>query len=428
MYLRGSKWSLNRRRRRSNPFFITVLVILIAVFFYIDRVVVPTTSPLFLPTLTPTRHPESYLVDAENFYATGKLPQAMEAYQKAIQANPNNPSIFITLARLQVLTGNYKEALSNAENALLINANNPMAHAVRGWALGFMTPPDFLQAEGSIKESLRMDPNSALTHAYYAEVLGMQHELKQGALDTLERAIQESRIARDLDPNLFEVRRVRGYIYTLTSEYQEAADEYKAAIAINENIPNLHVSLGLCHEALEDYTEAINSYQRAYTLNPTNPFPSYRMSRTYAKVGEWTLAVQHAETALKLDPANAGMNGNLGSMYYKKGQYDRAIQYLRLAIRGGNTPDGLEVEGIPLDNSLRTLEFYNRYGLALARMNECNDAVQVAQLLIQGIPNDPDTVYNAQEMIRICQENLLATPTSLPDLLLTPQVTNTPTP
>jgi hypothetical protein len=41
------------------------------------------------------------------------------------------------LARTLVFAGKYKEAQTSAEDALLLNPGNSMAHAVRAWALVF---------------------------------------------------------------------------------------------------------------------------------------------------------------------------------------------------------------------------------------------------------------------------------------------------
>ena len=84
----------------------------------------------------------------------------------AIQTIPAN---YVALARLQVFAGQYAEAITNSQNALLKNPENPMAHAVQGWALGFQEK--YGEAERSIKKALDLDPNNALAHAYYAEIL-----------------------------------------------------------------------------------------------------------------------------------------------------------------------------------------------------------------------------------------------------------------
>ena len=100
------------------------------------------------------------------------------------------------------------------------------------------------------------------------------------------------------------------------------------------------------------------------------------------------------------------MYGNLGSMLYRNQQYSEAIIALRMAIRGGTTEDGTIVKGLPLDYTMRVMEFYYTYGLALARPNQCGEAVQIAQTILQTVMDDETSVYNAQEMINICQANL----------------------
>ena len=73
MYLKGSKWSYNKRRRRSNPLTLIILVLLIGAAAYINFVIVPTTSPLFVPSPTPTRSAESFTADAQTFGKRGKI-------------------------------------------------------------------------------------------------------------------------------------------------------------------------------------------------------------------------------------------------------------------------------------------------------------------------------------------------------------------
>jgi tetratricopeptide (TPR) repeat protein len=224
MYLRGSKWRYNRRRRHGSPFRIMFLVMLVAGALYVNQVVVPATPPMFVPTPTLTRAPESYTTEAENFYAEGKILQAIGAYKEAVQANPT-PSNFIALARLQIYNNEFEEAATNAENALLLNSNNSMAHAVRGWAYAFLG--NYLQAEAAINRALEIDPNNAIAYAYMAETQALKEQAGQGDLTTQDKAIAASRQAIELGPNLFETRRARGLVLEITGNYEEAVPSSK---------------------------------------------------------------------------------------------------------------------------------------------------------------------------------------------------------
>ena len=102
-------------------------------------------------------------------------------------------------------------------------------------------------------------------------------------------------------------------------------------------------------------------------------------------------------------------------MYFRNLQYNQAIESLELAVRGGVAAGGVEVEGLPLSYSMTVMEFYSRYGLALARVNRCGEAVQVAQALLQTVPDDPTAVYNAEIIIETCQEFQEHPPTPIPE-------------
>jgi tetratricopeptide (TPR) repeat protein len=410
MYLRGSKWSMTRRHRRANPWFITFLIIAIGSFAYINLVIVPQTPPLFMPTSTATINPQSFTNDAASLEASGKTAKAMDAYQQAIQADPKNINNYLALAKLQINSGKYVEAQRNAENATLLNRSNALAQAILGWALAMQG--DYLQAEAALNNALSLDPNNALAHAYYAEMLAMEVEQGKGQLGTLDKAAEESRKAVALDDTIVETHMARGKVLEMTSNYQEAADQYVAALAINNNIASLHLSLGVIYYVnMDNYVQAVEEFTKAYALNPGDPMPNFYISRVYTKTGNYAKAAQYAEQALKDNPSDAMLQGNLGSMYYKTNDYENSILHLRLAIRGGTTTDGLVVQGIPLSNDARVMEFYARYGLALARVNQCAEAQQVAQAVTQILKDDETAVYNANEMIRICKENITGTST-----------------
>jgi len=408
MYLRGSKWSMNRRRKRPNWFRIILLLILIGIGVYLDRFIIPTTNSPFVATPTPTRDPEAYVTEARTFFDDGKLSQSIEAYIQAIQSRPDDPTLFVELARVQVYAGQYADAQTSAEDALLLNPNNSMAHVMRAWALDFQQ--DYLAAEAAIGRALELDPNNATAHAIYVEILVDSYLGGTGAFEGLEKAADESKIALDLAPDSLESHRARGYILEATGNYEEAIREFEAAIAINPNISDLHLSIGRNYRILGVYDKAIEEFTRANALNPGDPIPDLLISRTYATVGEYAKAVQYAETAVRDDPTNPNLHGNLGVMYYRNFQWSDAVEELKLAVSGGATENNEPIEPIPLVNDALISEYYFTYALVLARLNRCGEALQIAQQIQARVPQDEIAVANAQETNNICQTNLLVTP------------------
>jgi len=390
---------MNRRRRRPNYFGWAILILVVLFGYYFDQVYITQIDNPFEPTPTPTRSPESFVTEAQALFEEGKLLPAIDAYQQAINSSPQDSSLYVSIARVQVFAGLYEEAQTNAENALLLNPNNGLAHGVHAWALDFQQGRNG-EALASIEEALRLDPNNALIHAYYVDVL-----ISQG-FDSYAKAADESRVALALNPDIVETHRARALILEATGNYEEAIAEYQAAISINPNLSTLYLGLGLNYRILQVYDEAITAFTQANALNPTDPLPDLYISRTLATTGQFPQAVQYAEEAVNNRPDDASLRGNLGVMYYRNFLWPEAIQQLGYTIYGGLTEDGVEIEGIALVNDPLVAEYYFTYGLALARTNQCGEALPVAQMLQSRVPSDENAVFAADEIIRICSESL----------------------
>ena len=397
---------MNRRRRRANPFRLVVLVLLVGAALYVNQVVVPATPPLFIPTPTPTRSPDSFISEALSFAAEGKYRQAVEAYRKAIQADPRNINTYIEAARLQVFSGDYDGAVENAENALLLNPNHSLAMAVRGWALGLRG--DYQLALASLNNAIEKDPGNALAYAYLAEVLARQQLDGKGDLTTVEKATNASRKALELNPNLMEAYRARGLVLEMTGNNAEAVAAFQQAVSMNDNLADLHLALGRNYKAQDDYVNAIDQFNRAIALSPEDPEPYVETALTYLRTGEYAKAVQYAQQAVQLKPDDPLLYGYLGTIYFRQQDYANAVKPLRLATRGGLTDEGVQVQGLPLDST--TMYMYARFGISLAYTAQCGEALQISQALIQAFPADETNLGNANEIISICSAQAGATP------------------
>ncbi len=415
---------MQKRRKPINWFRIGVLVMLVSIAVYFNQVIVPTIPPPFVPTGTPTRNPESLVTEGDELYRDGKLQAAIDAYSQAVRARPDDASIYITLSRVQVFAGQFDQAQVSAENALLLNPNSSMAHAVRGWAL--LAQGDFLQAEASLRRALELDPNNALAHAYYAELLADQYINGTGALDAIDRAAESSRIAVSLAPGAIESHLARGYVLEVTGNYDEAIRELEAANAINNNIADIHLALGRNYRALGVNDKAVESLTRANALNPSDPIPDLIISRIYAGIGEYAKAEQYAEQAIQDVPTDAALRGNYGVMLYRNFKWPEAVTQLAYAVQGGTLEDGTQIDPLPLVvNSPRVAEYYFTYGLVLVRLQRCGEALPVFQQILATIPGDEISVFNANEGIRLCAESASATATPAA-VTETPEVTSTP--
>ena len=126
------------------------------------------------------------------------------------------------------------------------------------------------------------------------------------------------------------------------------------------------------------------------------------MGQIYITTGEFGKAVQSMRQAVSDDPSNPYRHGNLGMAYYRNQQPLEALQAFTLAIRGGTTSEGVVVQGLPLEYGIVSV-YYQMYGLLLARVDRCPEALPLSQALIASVPEDEDALFNAQEMVAICE-------------------------
>jgi tetratricopeptide (TPR) repeat protein len=113
--------------------------------------------------------------------------------------------------------------------------------------------------------------------------------LNKGDLEDFDQAAAESRRAKDLDANLLEVHRARGLVLVNSGieNLDQAIQELKAAIAINDKIADLHLNLGFAYRVAGENDLAVDELLAAYALNPTNSNIPTEIAFAYANEGQF---------------------------------------------------------------------------------------------------------------------------------------------
>jgi len=412
---------MRQKKPRVNWFLILLLVVLILIVSYLDRFIIPTVESPLIPTSTPTRQSISYVTEAEQLAADGKFIQAIDAYTEAIRLDPTNVALYIAIARAQVFAGRYDDALIYSSDALLLSPNNSAAFAVRAWAL--TRKGDLEEADRVIQEAIQIEPGNGIAHAYYAILLGNMYEQNRGPyVDPIQVAIDESNTAMALAPDKLEVRWARGYILSITGNYELAIQQYLAAIEINPNISQLHLELGVAYRQISNIDLAVQEYTLANTYNPSDPMPDLYISRAWALVGEWAKAVQSAEDAVMDAPTDPYMRGNWAYMLYENFEWPAADEQYMLTIFGGQTEDGQTIPALPISGDPWVSRYFYTYALLLSDLGRCSEVLSLTQVILAALPSDEFAVYNSEYAIAACEN----APTAVPSRTPTPGITPTP--
>jgi len=429
MQIKGRRWNMRQPKRRSSPLKYIAMLGVIAFLVYVNVTVEPLSPTLFVASPTPTISPEMFIAEAEQLASEGKFSLAIQAYNKAVVSDPQNSTNYLSLAKLNIFSGNYEKAIENASNAVLLNPTSSMGEALKGFAQGMLG--DYLDAEASLNRAIELDPANASAYGYFSIILSQKIILGAEVLGDLDRSIEASRKAESIAPDSLESRWARGVVLEITANYEDAVVELERAVEINPNIAELHIALGRNYRFLGRNDLAVEEFTKANSLNPSDPYPETLISRTYANIGEFARAIQYAEQAVADRRNDPYLYGNLGVMYKQNYEYSQSVLMLKLAVRGGLSPEGVEVKGLPLAYG-RVVEYYYNYGIALMELGYCTEAVDISKAILQSMENDPIAVYNANYILDRCYKKMndlqmlkLPEPTMIPTW--TPQPSPTPT-
>lgn len=447
------KTLFRRQNSRFNPYRIVVLFgLLIGALYLLIGYERGEVKELFLPTSTPTRVANSYALEGEAQFTAGNLQKAIDAYQLAVELDPQNAQLQAELARILVYSSNLSttladsqarilEAKANIDRATEIAPDDSTVQAIRAFVYDWYANPDIsgsesanslTQAEQAAIRALQLDSQNALALAFYAEILVDQQKWLQ--------AEQNISLALERNTSLMDVHRVSGYVQESLANYEEAIAEYQKAAVITPNFTPLYIQIGTNYRTLglrstnelrqtEMYNKALEFYEKAVTINKQigvqDPIPYLSIAKTYSQMGEFFAAALNVRTALDMLPAEPDMYGQLGVVYFKARNYEGAIPALECAVYGcdakkscevrrcNEEADPIVVTGLPLDS--RTLIYYYTYGSVLAGMHRpgsdyCEVAVKVLAEVRASYGSDDEVMAIISPSEQICETALKGTP------------------
>jgi tetratricopeptide (TPR) repeat protein len=410
-HLTGKKPTFHRGRSGTNSYRIMLWMLLIAGgAWLLMGLQSGDIKPLFHPTPTPTRAAQSYLLEAEAYFASGKIDDpytdedAIDTYRLALQKDPENAEAWSQLARMltyssSLMTGreNRSQRLQEAHEA--INRAKELAPedsqvlAIRSFVLNwnsYLAPDERtsqrLQTEAieDAYAAITYDPDNALAMAFYAEI-----QLDQQKWSEAERYASQ---AVERAPDSLDARRIYGKVLETLGEYEKAIAEYEAAAAINPNLTFLYLQIGVNYRYLGmrfnipyRYEQALEYFDRAARINERNgirdPLPYIAIAKTYTQMGEFFIASRNGERALSLNPTDANTYGQLGIIYFKSRNYESALPALKCAVVSCSALENLVLERLAAENPNWGVELVSVQGLPLESAEIAFYYAEYAQVL-----------------------------------------------
>lgn len=114
-------------------------------------------------------------------------------------------------------------------------------------------------------------------------------------------------------------------------DYAAAANDYKQAVKIEPNMPELWANLGLMQQQAGDIPAAILSFQRANALNPALYVPNLFLGIDFVHTGKAPQAISFLTKAEKSNKTDPQAPLALGRAYFAIGQFSQAARQFALA-------------------------------------------------------------------------------------------------
>ncbi len=250
------------------------------------------------------------------------------------------------------------------------------------------------------------DPRYALAYAGAADCYSYLYMYFDNDTYNLAMARNKSQIALDIDPGLSEAHSACGLAVSLSKEYAQAEEEFKAAIELNPRqfeayyfyartcfvqgrleeavelfekaesvkpedlqatslLAFITRSLGQKEKAETAYRRQLAKVERHLELNPDDSRALYLGATALSELGDREKCFQWARKACSLDPDDPYIIYGFACFYSRLGKTEEALDYFEHAIRAGFT----QKEWIDNDSDFDPIRTHPRFQSVLEKLD-----------------------------------------------------------
>jgi tetratricopeptide (TPR) repeat protein len=248
----------------------------------------------------------------------GRYSVALVKLSEAAAKDPNDKQASLFLALSQAATGDCGTALPRLSE---LSSTEPLAGLAAVKCYG--AAGDETKAFGLLDAMSARWPGNA-------DVLYLKAKLHMRAFNDATLAMFQR------TPASYRVHELSAEIFEVQSRYDEAVGEYRKAIDINPQAPDLHFRLGrailLAGHNADSFAKARAAFEDELKLNPEDGACEFQLGQITQVEGNKTEAKAHFEKALELSPQFVQALIALGKIETQDKHYDKAVSVLTKAV------------------------------------------------------------------------------------------------
>lgn len=333
--------------------------------------------------------------------------QAIDAYKKALDLEPNSPTIMERLAEVYAKSQRIRDAVSQAQQVLKVDANNVAARRLLARIYvrtlgdvnaGAMQQENLSRAIEQFQAILQIEPDDTFSSLWLARLYRfqnrhddaekvlrgvLQHDADNGpALEQLSQLLVDegrSQEAIDLlekaadDSSSPDVYDLLGDAYSQQKNYAKAEVAYQKAVDQDPDDPGHRHGLAQALLSQDKYAEALEQYTKLSQLEPGTAENYLRIAQIDRRLGKFAEAETSLLKAKELSPGSLEVLYNEALLYEDQGRYDDAVKVLADAIAGIKNQ-------APSDDNANALSIlYEQLGRAYREQHKYPEAIQTLQ-------------------------------------------------
>jgi serine/threonine-protein kinase len=207
-----------------------------------------------------------------------------------------------------------------AQKALSLDDNLAEAHTMLA-DVKYIYDWDWEGAEIEFKKAIEINPNYSTGHGWYAVFLSISGRH--------EEAINEIKLALELDPLFFRAKITAAIVYINARQYENAEEELLELKKLNAELPLVHFRLGLLYLIRNKFEDAIIELEKSMALAKDSTSVPV-LAQAYALEGNKLKAKQLLDYWLYSEPKKIDAT-EVALIYLALGDKDKTFEWLKTA-------------------------------------------------------------------------------------------------
>ena len=266
--------------------------------------------------------------------ASGNFLQAERLYREALNYDPNSSNLLTELAEAYLRNNRVNQAVQAFEKSVQANEGNLRAYKKLGAIYLSIFEQERNRQRIPNKDTLKktiwafesiiqLAPKNSNAYLVVAR-LYRYLEKPSKAIEILNNSLK-------IIPSSEEILTLLGRLYMDQNQISEAIQLFENALKINPNSPVLLLQTGLAYQQLGNYQKAAEIFRRGLNDESNSKFLRKNLASALMDQGQIDEAEAEYLKVVKKDPKDGEAFLGLGKISLKRQLYEQALQHLKKA-------------------------------------------------------------------------------------------------